>query len=118
MQVRHKQSIDRLTAAQSVLELLGRLDVRKFPPEERMDVAIVEIKALDEWLAAYLDIAAPRGLRVPSTLEPCISSSSRSSTATGFVIGEKQHAVGVAASRLERPAEWCRNPRTLASGET
>jgi hypothetical protein len=56
----HKQSIDRLTAAQGVLELLGRLDVRKLPSEERMAVAVVEVKALDEWLAA-----APRGLRVP-----------------------------------------------------
>ena len=62
------QPIDRMTAADSVLSLLGQLDLRKLPSEERMAVAIVEIKALDEWLAAYLDVAAPRGLRVPESL--------------------------------------------------
>ncbi len=62
------QPIDRMTAADSVLSLLGQLDVRKLPSEERMAVAIVEIKALDEWLAAYLDVGAPRGLRVPESL--------------------------------------------------
>ena len=69
MQVRHKQTIDRLTAAESVIELLGRLDVEKFPKEERMAVALVKIEALDEWLSAFLDMAAPRGRRGPSRLQ-------------------------------------------------
>ena len=59
------QPIDRMTAADSVLSLLGRLDVQKFPNEERMAVALVEIEAIDEWLAAYLDVAVPRDRRVP-----------------------------------------------------
>jgi hypothetical protein len=54
------QPIDRMTAADSVLSLLGRLDVQKFPNEERMAVALVEIETLDEWFAAYLDVAVPR----------------------------------------------------------
>jgi hypothetical protein len=59
------QPIDRMTAADSVLSLLGRLDVQKFPNEERMAVALVEIEALDQWFAAYLDVAVPCDRRVP-----------------------------------------------------
>jgi hypothetical protein len=59
------QPIDRMTAADSVLALLGRLDVQKFPTDERMAVALVEIEAIDEWFAAYLDVAVPSGRRVP-----------------------------------------------------
>jgi hypothetical protein len=69
MQVRHRQPIDRLTAAESVIELLGRLNVEKFPREERMAVALVRTEALDEWLSAFLDMSAPRGRRVPSSLQ-------------------------------------------------
>jgi hypothetical protein len=58
------QPIDRMTAADSVLTLLGRLDVQKLPNEERMAVALVEIETIDEWLAAYLDVAVPQGRRV------------------------------------------------------
>ena len=61
----HRYPIDRMSAAESVLALIGRLDVEKFPPEERMAVAIVEIEAIDEWLAACLAVDAPRGLRLP-----------------------------------------------------
>ena len=69
MQVRRKQPIDRLSAAESVIELLGRLDVEKFPKEERLAVALVKIEALDQWLSAFLDMAGASGRRVPSRLQ-------------------------------------------------
>jgi hypothetical protein len=54
-----KNPIDRMTAAESVATLLSRLNVDKFPTEERMAVATVQIAAIDEWLAAYLEMRAP-----------------------------------------------------------
>lgn len=69
MQERHRQPIDRLSAAASVIDLLDRLDVEKFPKEERMAVALVRVEALDEWLSAFLDMTAPRGRRAPSSLQ-------------------------------------------------
>ena len=69
MQERHRQPIDRLSAAASVIDLLDRLDVEKFPNEERMAVALVRVEALDEWLSAFLDLTAPRRRRVPSSVQ-------------------------------------------------
>ena len=54
-----KNRIDRMTAAESVATLLSRLNVEKFPTEERMAVATVQIAAIDEWLAAYLETRGP-----------------------------------------------------------
>ena len=51
-----KNPIDRMTAAESVATLLSRLNVEKFPTEERMAVATVQIAAIDDWLAAYLEM--------------------------------------------------------------
>jgi hypothetical protein len=51
-----KNPIDRMTAAESVATLLSRLNVDKFPTEERMAVATVQIAAIDDWLAAYLEM--------------------------------------------------------------
>ena len=51
-----KNPIDRMTAAESVATLLSRLNVEKFPTEERMAVAKVQIAAIDDWLAAYLEM--------------------------------------------------------------
>ena len=50
-----KIEIDRLSRADSVITLLGRLNVERFPPEERMAVARLQVEAIDEWLAAYLE---------------------------------------------------------------
>ncbi len=47
-----KMDIDRLSRADSVITLLGRLNVERFPPEERMAVARLQVEAIDEWLAA------------------------------------------------------------------
>jgi hypothetical protein len=46
--------ISRLSSADSVLTLLSRVDIEKFPPEERMAVSTVQVEALDEWLSASL----------------------------------------------------------------
>ena len=54
-----KSPIDRMTAAESVATLLSHLNVEKFPPEERMAVATVQIAAIDDWLAAYLEMRGP-----------------------------------------------------------
>ena len=53
--------IDRLSSADSVITLLGRLNVEPFPPEERMAVAQLQVEAIEEWLAAYLDGGAAQG---------------------------------------------------------
>ncbi len=45
--------IDALSSAGSVLELLSRVDMQKFPPEERMALSTVQVEALDDWLSAY-----------------------------------------------------------------
>ncbi len=50
-----KSEIDRLTRADSVITLLGRLNVERFPPVERMAVARLQVEAIDDWLAAYLE---------------------------------------------------------------
>ncbi len=50
--------IDRITCAESMITLLGRLNVDRFPPEERMAVARVQVEAIDDWLAAYMESAA------------------------------------------------------------
>jgi len=53
---RPRNPIDRLSAADSMIALLGRLNTDRFPPEERMAVATTQVEAIDEWLAAYLEI--------------------------------------------------------------
>ncbi len=68
--MRRKQPLDRMTAADSLITLLGHLDVEKFPSEERMAVAIVQIEAIDEWLAAYLEMRAVPGVTVPVRVLP------------------------------------------------
>ena len=59
--------MDRLSCADSVITLLGRLNVERFPPEERMAVARLQVEAIDDWLAAYLDDVAA-GRPEPATL--------------------------------------------------
>ena len=50
-----KHPIDRMAAAESIVTILGRLNVDKFPAEERMAVASVQIAAIDDWLDSYLE---------------------------------------------------------------
>jgi len=68
--MRRKQPLDRMTAADSLITLLGHLDVEKFPSEEQMAVAIAQIEAIDEWLAAYLEMRAVPGVTVPVRVLP------------------------------------------------
>ncbi len=65
----HSNPIDRISHAESVIALLGRVNADKFPADERMAVASVQIEAIDQWLAAYLDVSAmakPRTVRQKS----------------------------------------------------
>lgn len=49
-----KQRIDPVTSAESILAVLGSLNIENMPPEERMAVSTVQVETLEEWLAAYL----------------------------------------------------------------
>ena len=51
----HKNPIDRLSHADSVLALLSRVNVQNFSGDERIAVATVQVEALDDWLAADLE---------------------------------------------------------------
>ena len=51
----HKNPIDRMSRADSVMALLSCLNVASFPGDERIAVATVQVEALDEWLAADLE---------------------------------------------------------------
>jgi hypothetical protein len=60
-----KQPIHCLAHAESVIALLGRLNTDGFPAEERMAVATSQVQAIDDWLAAYMELSAraPRAIR-------------------------------------------------------
>ena len=60
----HKNPIDRLSHADSVIALLGGLDIERFPTDERIAVASLQVEAIEEWLAAYLENTA-EGARMP-----------------------------------------------------
>ncbi len=44
-----------LASADSLLALMSLVDLERLPPEERMAVSTVQIEALEQWVAAYLD---------------------------------------------------------------
>ena len=44
---------DRLYAAESVITVLARLNVTKFPWEERVAVGACQAKAMNDWLEVY-----------------------------------------------------------------
>ena len=52
----HARTIDRLSAADSVLSLLGALRAERLPPDERMAVATGQLEAVEEWFAAFVDV--------------------------------------------------------------
>jgi hypothetical protein len=43
---------DRMQAAESVFTLLARLDISKFPWEERIGVAVCQARAMRDWIEA------------------------------------------------------------------
>ena len=51
-----KEIAARMWQADSVIALLGKLDVERLPPHEGRAVGEVQAKAVDEWLAAYIDL--------------------------------------------------------------
>lgn len=58
----HKNPIDKMSHADSVMALLSGLNIVNFPGDERIAVAAVQVEALDEWLAADLEngVSAPQ----------------------------------------------------------
>jgi len=50
-----RHPIDRMSAADSIATILGRLDVERFPLGEQLAVATMQVAAIEEWLAAYLE---------------------------------------------------------------
>ena len=43
---------DKIEAAESIITLLARLDVSKFPWEERIGLAVAQTRAMREWIEA------------------------------------------------------------------
>ncbi len=52
------QPIDRLSAADSVLSLLGALKPERIPRDERIALANVQIEFGEEWFSASMELAA------------------------------------------------------------
>ena len=57
----------RMWQADSVIALLGKLDVERLPFDESRAVGEVQAKAVDDWLAAYIDLRGRRPGRAPQT---------------------------------------------------
>ena len=57
----------RMWQADSVIALLGKLDVERLPPDEGRAVGEVQAKAVNDWLAAYIDLreGQPRSRKQP-----------------------------------------------------
>lgn len=53
MQCSSQFLIDKLSAADSVITLLGKLDASAFPWDERIAVGACQAKAIEAWLEAY-----------------------------------------------------------------
>ena len=51
---RPENSAERLWRAESLVDLLGKMDLEKLPPHEGKAVGECQAKAMDEWLAAYV----------------------------------------------------------------
>ena len=51
-----KEIAARMWQADNLIALLGKFDVERLPPHEGRAVGEVQAKAVDEWLAAYIDL--------------------------------------------------------------
>ena len=51
-----RETAARMWQADSVIALLGKLDLERLPPHEGRAVGEVQAKAVDDWLAAYIDL--------------------------------------------------------------
>jgi hypothetical protein len=51
-----RETAARMWQADSVIALLGKLDIERLPPHEGRAVGEVQAKAVDDWLAAYIDL--------------------------------------------------------------
>jgi hypothetical protein len=55
-----RETAARMWQADSVIALLGKLDLERLPPSEGRAVGEVQAKAVDDWLAAYIDLREDR----------------------------------------------------------
>ena len=82
--------IGRIEAAESVFTLLARLDVSKFPWEERISVGVVQARALREWIEAIRSAKARLRLaRLFSRREKPAASYSRRTPLSSFLVDRK-----------------------------
>jgi hypothetical protein len=51
-----EDNLARMWKADSIIALLGKLDVDRLPLHESQAVGICQARAVDEWLAAYADL--------------------------------------------------------------
>ena len=47
---------DRLWRAESLIDLFGKMDPERLPPEEGRAVGECQAKAVEEWLSAYAEL--------------------------------------------------------------
>jgi hypothetical protein len=52
-------SAARLWQAESLVTLLGKMNVDKLPPHESRAVGECQAKAVEDWLSAYIDMQKP-----------------------------------------------------------
>ena len=71
--------VDRLYASDSVITLLGKLDVSKFPWEERIAVGVCKARATKEWISIYCSQIKARRINRLQRVGPAAETSSLSS---------------------------------------
>jgi hypothetical protein len=78
-----------MQAAESVLTLLARLDISKFPWEERIGVGVSQARAMREWVEAVRSAKArarfERLFERPATSDPSALHSARTSLSSFLV---------------------------------
>ena len=71
--------VDRLYASDSVITLLGKLDVSKFPWDERIAVGVCQARATKEWISTYCSQIRARRIHRLQREAPAAETSSLSS---------------------------------------
>ncbi len=54
---RQDKTDERLWKAESLIALLGKMNLDKLPPHESQAVGECQAKAMDDWIAAYMDLS-------------------------------------------------------------
>jgi len=55
---RYDDTDERLWKAESVIALLGKMNLERLPPHESRAVGECQAKAMNDWVAAYMDLRA------------------------------------------------------------